>query len=50
MKILWMILLPLLLTAEPPSVEQLFNIQTIKVKKDPIKDMKFKSRFVQPKS
>jgi len=34
MKILWIILLPLWLIAEPPSVEQLFNIQTIKVKKE----------------
>jgi len=42
MKILWMILLPLLLTAEPPSVEQLFNIQTIKVKKE---TTSFKKRF-----
>ncbi|WOE70794.1 efflux RND transporter periplasmic adaptor subunit [Hydrogenimonas thermophila] len=34
MKKLWIILFPLLLLAEPPSVEQLFNIQTVKVKKE----------------
>ncbi len=34
MKILWLISLPLLLIAEPLSVEQIFNIQTIKVKRE----------------
>ncbi|BDY13720.1 efflux RND transporter periplasmic adaptor subunit [Hydrogenimonas cancrithermarum] len=33
MKKLWIWLIPLGLMAEPPSVEQLFNVQTVKVKK-----------------
>jgi Cu(I)/Ag(I) efflux system membrane fusion protein len=42
MKKLWIILLPILLFAEQSSVEQLFNVQTVKVKRE---TTSFKKKF-----